>query len=288
MEFRRMTVAAVLALGFFLSAPSVFAVTGFVDTPMWVSPNKPHEGDSVTLSAVFRNAEQETISGTILFYDANTLIDEKPVTLRPDEASIVTTTFTITAGGHLFSATTKNLSQVSSTGKLEVLAVPPATIKLPLSFVPKTIMVAGQAGGASGDSTAVILNQIDKAQTAVLNVVSPTTKKKISTTASSIDTWRADNGASFAKSKNEAKTAIDAKKSGTTKTAKTTSKNQKVQSASVTAGPLTYVKYAFFWLLSVLFSSALVFYVFILLLLYFLLRYLFRKLRGGKKKAPVE
>ena len=268
-------------LCFFLLAPQVFAVTGFVDSPLWISPASPKEGDTVTLSAVFHNDEPEGISGSILFYDGETLLDEKPVTLRADEVATVTTSFTITAGSHLFSASTKNLAQVSNTGTLQVLTVSQPTVKLPLEFVPKTIVVSGQAGDdISGDPEAVILQQVDKVQSSVLASVPPATKKEISGTANSIDNWRSSQAESFTKSRDGAKTALD------TKNAPVSAKKGSVKGTSVSAGPFTYIKYMFDSLMSFLFSSALVFYLAVLLIIYLILRFILRRLRGsGKKKS---
>ena len=234
----------VFAVGFFAVAIPAYATTGFVNSPIWISPDKPSEGQSVTLSAVFHNAEAETISGSILFYDENTLLAEKPITLRPDEVSTITTSFTISAGAHIFSAKTKNLSQVTSTGSLEILTVPVTTVELPPQFIPKSIVSTNNGNGV-GDVTQVIMRQVDKAQSAVLASVPPTTKKQISTTANTVDNWRSDTADTFTKVRDNAKASLDQAKSST----------KKVTAKVAPKGPFTYLMYLLFSFLSFLFFA---------------------------------
>ncbi len=264
----------VFTLGIFAVAIPAYATTGFVNSPIWISPEKPNEGQSVTLSAVFHNAETDTISGSILFYDENTLLSEKPITLRPDEVASVTTSFTISAGAHIFSAKTKNLSQISSTGSLEILTVPVATVELPPQFVPKAI-VSTNDGGTVGDVTKVLLKQVDKAQNAVLASVPSTTKKKIGTTASTVDNWRSNTADTFTSIRDGAKASLDQAKSPT----------KKVATKVAPKGPFTYLMYLLFSFLSFLFSSPFIFYLTGLLIVYFILRYLYFKIRNRNKKS---
>ncbi len=263
------------------------ASTGFINTPLWISPASPKEGDKVTISAVFHNQEQDTISGSILFYDGNILLAEKPVMLRSDEVGTITASFTITAGSHLFSASTKNLSQVSTTGTLDVITVPVTTVKLPLQFVPKTIVSTAAAGAGDGSTESVVLEQVDKAQTAILSALPPETKKTITEATSAVDNWRSDRAESFSAFRDEAKTALDANKpavkAGTNTKAATAAKKPAAE-----AGPLTYIKYVLFSALAFLFRSAVIFYLAGLLVVYLIFRFIWSRIRRKKKpgRAP--
>ncbi len=269
--FSALFFGTVFILPFFGS--TAHAATGFVSSPLWISPASPKEGEKVTLSAVFHNEQPDTISGSIVFFDGAVILAEKEVTLRSDEVATVTTSFTISAGGHLFSASTKNISEVSTTGSIEVNAVPQATVKLPLQFVPKTI-VAAQASGSDGqDSGDVILDQVDRAQTAVLNILPSATKEKVSTTVSAVDNWRSDRAENFTAARDTAKTTLDAAKTPAKTSTKTTAKKPAAQTST---GPFTYIKYVFFSALAFLFDSPLVFYLGGLLIIYLLFRFIIR------------
>ncbi len=252
-------------LALFFCLPSAHAATGFVNSPLWITPEKPNEGDEVTLSALFHNAESSAVSGSILFYDGNVLLAEKQVILHPDEVATVSTSFKISAGTHVFSASTKNMQESSTTGSLQVITVPNSVVKLPLQFVPKTITLAAAADGtaASGDSTSIILKQVDKAQASVLSALPAGTKKTVANTVNAVDNWRSSNAETFTKKSTAAKRAS-------------------------TTSPFTYVKYILFSGLSWLFSSAIIFYVAGLLIIYFLFRTIFRKLRKRKKSAIIK
>ena len=123
--------------------------------------------------------------------------------------------------------------------------------------------------------TKVILQQVDKAQSAVLDSVPPTTKKKIGTTVNSVDNWRSDTADIFTKIRNDSKASLDQAKNPT----------KKVSPKVAPKGPFTYLMYLLFRFLSFLFSSAVIFYLIALLILYFILRYVYFKIRGRGKKS---
>src|SRR4051812_24060353 len=110
MKHRYATCTLTLSLLFLtLGAPLAQATTGFVDSPLLLSPESPRDGDTVTLSVLFHNAESETIRGTVLFYDGQTLLDKKTVNIRSGDVDIAATSFTISAGIHKFSATMSDI-----------------------------------------------------------------------------------------------------------------------------------------------------------------------------------
>ena len=278
-------------------AQNVFASTGFVDSPLWISPASPNEGEMVTLSALFHNAEPETITGSIDFYDGTTLLDEKAVTLRSDEVATVSTSFAIPAGTHLFSASSKGMSQISTTGTLQVIPVALPDVKLPMEFVSKTIVPAADAGNSVGDdSTSMILQQVSNAQNAVLSALPPDTKATVTNTTNAVDNWRAAQAADFVQSRDAAQSALNATNPSAStargssantvskkpSTAKTT---QKPANSEASAGPFTYVKYLVFSALAFLFGSAVVFYLAALLIIYLIFRFIFSRFRR-KKKEP--
>ncbi len=267
---------------------TVFAgTTGFVNAPLWLSPESPSDGDRVILSTVFRNAEPQELTGTIVFYDGDLLLAQKPITIAPETVGYASTTFTINAGSHLFSATMSNSKLVSSTGKLEVVTLTNATVELPKQFVSKSIAIGAQAGSSSLSSEKPILNQIDQAEKTVIGAIPDSTKTSITGTVHSIENWRETQGTSFSASRDAAQKALDVLSPPVS--AKKTPVVLSPSQAYVDR-PLDYIKLFFYSALAFVFSNPLAFYIAGLIILYFIVRVILRKIarmRGRKKTAKV-
>lgn len=274
---------------------SAYAETGFISEPMWIYPDAPTEGQTVSLSALFHNAEKATITGTVLFYDDETLLGRKTISIAAGGVSTATTVFRIGAGKHSFSATMSSLTELSASGSEIPLALPLETARMGAVTVAKIVAVPAATvvsstnssgstssgtgagtGTSAGSNTSSILKTIDSAETVVSSVVPKSIQEVVTTQAKNLDAWRSEQAASFTDSQKAAKTLVDS-------ASITAAREQKLYGrASPTTkyidGPFAYVKLAFFWLLSFLFSYAVIFYVFGALVLFFVLRAVFRRL----------
>ena len=278
--------ATILLASLLFLAPGVqhaHAATGFVDSPLLLSPEAPQDGDTVTLSVLFHNAEADAISGTVLFYDGETLLDKKAVSIDPGEVSIVSTSFTIEAGIHKFSATMSNVDATDSTGKLQVVVIPQATVTLPADLITRKIPTAAQANGTGDSSESGILSTVDAAQTAVLNAVPPSAKAAVTSSVSSVDGWRASTGASLTASVAKTNASIQAaKKIDAENAAQKPGKKPIAKPKTADDGPFSIVKYFVLAGLAYFFSTPLVFYIGGILILYFLFRFIFRRIRKAR------
>jgi hypothetical protein len=271
---------AIVFASMIFCAQTSLATTGFVDSPIWIIPSKPDDTDMVKLSAVFRNEEADSISGTIFFYDNETLLAQKAVTILPGDVRLVSTNFKITAGSHQFSATMSNAATLAGSGKLGVVVVAKATVSLPSQFVPKAVPITAQTGGDTvGGSEGLILDEIEKAQTSVLAVIPEPTKKAVAETATTIDSWRADNAQSFAKNRDKAQKAVDHKVPDTSKPSGTVLGGAKPAPIMKSdAGPMEYVKLVVFSALAFLFMYPAVFYFIAAFLIFIIIRFIFRRI----------
>lgn len=276
--------AFLLGTFLFFLAPQAFAATGFVDSPLLLSPESPRDGDTVTLSVLFHNAETDPIRGTVLFYDGSTLLDKKTMSIDPGDVSIASTSFVIQAGIHKFSATISDIGKDNATGKLEVVVIPETTVTLPAELVTRKIPTSASASGTADTPESGILSTVSTAENAVLGIVPPSAKKAVSSSASSVDGWRAGVAASLTAGKNAAGTAIDAgKKIDAENAAQKAGQKPKAKPANADNGPWNEVKYIFLLALAFFFAQRLVFYLGGIFLLYILIRFIVRRIRKARQ-----
>lgn len=284
MKYRTQILILATILAF--STPAIsLASTGFVDSPLWISPATPSEGNMVTLSALFRNEEQRQISGTVVFYDGDVLLGRKTVTIATGSVATASVTFKIGAGDHNFSAQMSSLSETLSSGATEPIALPITSAKYPRYFVPKTIGVpiSAQAGSkATGSPEKLLLDQVDNAQNAVLDVVPSNFKTSVLENTKSVESWRENVATSLIENRDNAdKTLVKIK----TDTATQIKKSGGVSATTKFVDrPLAYLKWSFFAVLAFIFASPWAFYIVGILALFFIVRFIFRKIRKVGKK----
>jgi hypothetical protein len=282
-----------LTLPLFFVGSISHASTGFVDSPLLLSPEAPKDGDQVTLSVLFHNGEKTVMTGTVLFYDNQTLLERKNVDIGPGEVTIASTTFSISSGIHKFSATMSDVGTEGSAGKSQSMVIPVATVTLPAQIITRNLKLSAQANGSSDGTSAAILSKVDAAQTAVLKVVPPAAKEAVSSTATAIDTWRATTDTTLNKSRDSASVSIqEGKRIDASNATRKAGSKPIVKPSTADNGPLTIVKYYFFSFLAFFFGTPVVFYFAGIVLVYLILRFIFRRIRGAWQrrgsKAPAK
>lgn len=266
-----------LTAGMFFVATSVVASTGFVDSPIWFTPESPQDGTMVTIYAVFRNSEKNTITGSVLFYDNDLLLGKKQIAIEPNNVGLSNVTFKIGAGNHSFSAQMTSLTESNGSGGNVPISISTATTKLPDYFVSKSIPNPFSAQASSGNSASekLLLDQVDNLQKKVLDSVPSNVKESVATSTKSLDNWRESSAENFKENKESAQNKLNE----ISKVNDANSKNGKVSPASKYVDtPLAYVKLWFFSLLSFVFGTPVMFYIIGLLLVFFVLRFVFYKL----------
>ena len=273
--------------------PTASANTGFLGGPMWISPEVPQDGELVSLSALFHNAEPNSLSGDVLFYDSNVLLGKKSITIPSGGVSTATVSFRISAGDHSFSATAGNLSESLSDGKTEPFVLSPQTVQLPnISVSPKAgnSLNASVVSGTTNLVTnnifpqnpmANVASKVNELQGNVISSIPDSVANPVTNTATALDSWRTNNANSFANQTKAASISID-------KTKELASTEQKKFgkasfSTNFVDKPFAYVKLFVFELLSFIWSHAIIFYGLLVLILYAILRFVYKKITGSKK-----
>lgn len=283
----RSVVTGVLLAGLFL-AHSVFASTGFVDQPLWISPEAPKEGDFVTLSAVFRNGEPQKLSGTVLFYDSDVLLARRPVVIPSNDVGTASVSFSIKSGDHVFSATMESLEKLSGNGVATPLSVSVAPVHLDALFVTKSGSATGAAALAlkASSEAAPILDKVNQVQDTVVSSIPDSVKGPVGQAAASVEDWRASEVAKLSASVETAKAnvaAIDKRAAQEQKKTGSVSPSTKYVD-----GPLAEVKLFLLKLAALIFSEPVLFYIvgiiFVFLVVRFLVRRISKAIRTWKQK----
>ncbi len=292
------------AIGLLLTvAPVAFAATGFVDDPIWLYPENPKEGEMVTLTALFRNAESKSLSGVVSFYDADVLLGKKTITIPAGGFVPATLTFRVGAGVHTFSATVTSLSEKLGTGESVPFAIPLETAELSKFTIGRSIgdqLTAKVTSGITNEKTtdeksidtknpkldaqsASILEQVEKVETTVLDAIPDSVEKDIASTFSGVDAWRDEKGQTITEARDAAKRLVDAQ----TKESSADTKKLGTPSAShkYVDSPIAYVKYFFLALFSFVFMTKAVFYLLGTILAYIVIRFVYRKIRNGIRRG---
>ncbi|MBP6884522.1 MAG: Ig-like domain repeat protein [Candidatus Pacebacteria bacterium] len=271
-----------ILLGAFIlsTAGTVQAGTGFVDTPLWLTPPVAEEGSLVTLRALFRNEEENTLSGTVIFYDGDVLLGRKAITIPVGTVATASVTFRIGAGEHSFSAQMSNLSGALASGKYEPVALALPSAKLEKFNVTKTINVNQTAQASKANSSVgletPILNQIDAVEKNILASVPESLKEDVVANVKVVENFRISTSDVFSEKRNDADRQVAQ--------IKITALNEEQKSSKVAPAtkyvdrPLAYVKYGIFSALAFIFATPIAFYLLGIILAFLILRYLYRKI----------
>ena len=272
------------------------AATGFLGGPMWISPEVPTDGQLVNLSALFHNAEPDTLNGEVMFYDGDVLLGRKSIEIDSGGVATATVSFRIGAGDHSFSASIGNLTETISAGKTEPFALSPQTVQLPKIFVsPKagdpldaSVVNDTSSGGllnpvSANNPMAPVVNQVNQLQTEAISNIPLSVKNPIT----DLDNWRATSAENLNQQTKSATAAVAAQN---TLAAAQQKKYGKVSpTTNFIDRPFAYVKLFFLELLTFLYSHAIVFYLIAAFVVYIIGRFIFRKIsnmRANSRPAP--
>lgn len=244
---------------------------GFVENGVWYSQTPKVEGDNVDIHTAIWNGTTNEVKAHIEFYDSTLLLGARDVTLAPNTLSDVRIGWKVTAGDHSISAKISKSSSITD-GKSTTISIENNSVESLRINISKKVAVT------SGADTPIDTIAKKVASSLPAQVAAPVTH-----TALSIDTFRENTKESIdlnIKSTNEKIVELNTpvKKSTTDKTAKT-SKASATDSLSGTEKPIAYVELFFLSIASFIFTQKVIFYGLGVLILFFILRFIFRLIR---------
>ena len=257
--------------------------TGFVPGQIWYSKDTIVEGDTVKVYTAVWNNSTSPLSTKVEFYDQNVILGTRDIVVNPLELKETDISWKVTAGDHIITAKIISPS-VSVSGKKQAVVVDNFTTEASHTFVP---VVVQTINGQPATSTDVIKSQIDKATSSLDNILPTSITTPVSQGLNDVSTFRNDVYNKVSTSLQDTKKSLDLLNIGNTKVetpvAKTDAKvisPSKTTTGDQVSKPMAYIKLFFLSILSFLFGSSLVFYSVIILVLFFIIRFIYSKIRN--------
>lgn len=254
----------------------VFAVSnsGFIPGQIWFSKDSLKEGEIVNIHTAVWNGEDSSISTKVEFYDKNTILGSRDVILTPLSLKDVSISWKVTQGEHIISAKITS-STITIDGKKENVALSTITTSNNKVFIPVTVK----------DSDGNIVSGQDKVQTQIQNtgdkissMLPENVNSYISDSFNSIEDFREKTSDKVSIIKDDTQVQLDElNKQSKDSNIKITTKTN-IDEA--TKKPITYIKLFIFSILSFVFSNKIAFYLILLFLVFYVLRFIFRKIRN--------
>ncbi len=236
--------------------------TGFVSGNIWYSKDPFEEGDKIKIYTFVFNPDNRELSGTVIFFDNTVLLGRKDFSLAPKTANDVSIDWTATAGDHNIFGKIENAKFLISKGKYEeVYLAENETEKNPRSISKKIIPKTTDSDTTSNSTSISDIKKIieDKTPSFVT--------QSVDTTTSSLEKLRNNININSENKKKEIQNEI--KSLNTPKTTKDFSTNYLLK-------PFKYIEVFFLTLFTFILSSKILFYGILIILLFFILRYLWR------------
>lgn len=245
------------------------STTGFVSGNIWYSQAKLTEGDSVKIYTGFWNGENSPVSIKVSFFDKDTLLGTREVEIPALTLKDISIPWSVTSGDHQISARILKATSNQS-GTNEDISLVNDEVKNSSMFIPKKI---GSEVGAE---------KLGELGEKVIGVLPDDVSEPISSSVVEIDLFRQktstqiDNGIKEAKEKIK---QIDLNTNSTGDSSKTEVKSGK-DSLDGTEKPIAYLQLYLLTVASFIFSHSFLFYGLIIVLIFFVIRLIYRKIRG--------
>jgi len=258
--------------------------TGLIPGQIWYSKDVIVEGDTIKIYTAVWNNTSSVLSAKVEFYDQNVVLGVRDVVVQPSQLKEADVSWKVTSGDHTITA--KIISpNVTVSGKKESIVVDNTSTEASRRFVPVVIKTINGEAATSSD---VIQSQIDKATSSIEDILPNSVSEPISKNMNIVSKWREDTLSKVLSAKETTKESLnllsqDQKnanaKANLSKTSTGTVSSNKAPVEDATKKPIAYIRLFFLSVLSFLFGSKLVFYSAIVLIIFFIGRAIYRKIR---------
>lgn len=270
---KKYILSLIIVSAFLSFTPYVFveANSGFIPGQIWYSSEELTAGETVDIHTAVWNTEKNSISVKVQFYDKDVILGTRDIILSSLELKDVYIPWKVTSGDHIISAKITS-STATVSGKKENITLERSSTAKDKQFVP---VVSKNEKGEEVDSS--IEKKIEGTGEKINEMLPEEVSTFISEKFTVIENFREEKGDQVDIAKEEAKKQVDVIKSEE-KSGKAPTSNAGIEDA--TEKPITYIKLFLFTALSFILGSKIVFYGLSILIIYFILRFIYRKLRG--------
>jgi hypothetical protein len=251
--------------------------TGFIPGQIWYSVDPLVEGDTVKVYTAVWNGDANPLEATVEFYDKNVILGSRPVSVPRETTQNVSINWKVTAGDHVISA--KILaSKITESGKSHPVVLARNATDEDRLFVPK---VLEQLDGTPVTTNVALKSKLDETKSNISNVLPDSISKPVSSTIGGLDSFRDETYTKIVSLKDDTKKVLDNLNNpkAQVKGAEVKAKAVETKSLGGADKPVAYVKLFILSIVGFLFGSPFVFYLALAILLFLLIRSIYRKLR---------
>lgn len=248
-------------------------MTGFIPGQIWYSPESFIEGDTVKIYTALWNNGVTPLSAKVEFYDKNVVLGSRDVVVPASQLQEVSVSWKVTSGDHLISAKIVSPS-ITVSGKKQNISVNNSITEADKRFVP---VVINTIDGTPVSSAEIIKSQVDKATSSLSDILPDSINTSAEKSVGALDSFRSDTFSKISETKATTEKRVEELKKTPEKVSST---NTKVGIEDATEKPIAYLKLFFLSVLSFIFGSKLVFYLLLLVIIFFISRSIYRKIRN--------
>ncbi len=251
----------------FIHAEDSAPTAGFIPKNIWYSKDPFFEGDTVKIYTIVFNTEKSPISGKVTFYDKDAVLGSRTVTVNPESFQSVTIDWKVTAGDHSINALISDTKMIIS-GESQAITLSNKKTETDEKFVAKKIIPKVSDEKAESEIGKTITNTVSD----IGDFISNETPAK--TWIDKIDEYRTSVASHADIEKKVIKDNIEKEE-----VINDSSIKKGTNTASETNSPkraFEYVKLFFYSLVSFIFTHKILFYILLVVLIFFILRFIYR------------
>lgn len=254
-------------------AGKIFAQTttnaGFIPGNIWYSKDPFQEGDKIKIYTLIFNPDTRKFSGTVNFFDNNTLLGTKNFTVAATSTEDIFINWTVTAGNHEIYGQIENAKFLTSSGTyVDASLTQNETGKSSRTVTAKVVAQNINNGINTVDGTFNnALNSIQNIGNTAKNILPSNVSQLVTTVTNTLDGFRENLGTTVQNAQKQTQTNINNLNS--TKTSSTNTIN-----SSAFQGPFYYVELCFLTILAAILKYKILFYGIIVVVALVVLRFI--------------
>ena len=266
------------SISFAYAATVSSVATGLIPGQIWYSTSPLVEGSTVKIHTGVWNGDTNPLQARVEFYDQDVILGTRDVTVPTQTLQDVSVSWDVTAGDHLISA--KIISSSIGSGKTtQNITLERSSTNADHTYVP---VVVKTSKGVAVTGTDVIKTAMNSVSSQIASAVPQTVSNDIG----SFDDTRSSVSTTIENSKTQTQKDIDSLNAPTqTKITAVKGKGTAVFTSTPKPSdpvqkPLLYVKLFLLSVAGFIFKSKIVFYGLIVLLVFIILRFFYRKIKN--------
>lgn len=248
--------------------------TGFISESVWFSEEELVLGESVNIYTALFNNSSSVLEGSVTFFDKDVVLGVKTFSIPEKSVRDVKQSWIVTSGDHEMYA---SLSVKQTSIELGEKITKPIEFTIQAPIVPEKDPVTGEA--------AEILSDVDNIQEKIIDSIPPEVSDKLESSLSGVESFRVETSSNIEEKKDAKQEVVDNLKSLPEKDSvdleiglEDGKTNVDVKSTPLDT-PLAYAGLFFYTILSYIFKSTIIFYGLCIILIFLVLRAIYRAMR---------